>query len=169
MGRYRPNKRKVVGSEIIYSRRGGSYFSGAEDHSGYPDDSSAATDCRGTQDASPCVGGGPEEGREERDGVQRPRLSRTDKERVPGQPILLGSALAGFTPEIGFAKDKTDDLRHTHASLLLKAGIHPKAVSERLGHSSIMITLDRYSHLFPTLQQEVAERLDELLTSVASK
>lgn len=55
------------------------------------------------------------------------------------------------------------DLRHMHASLLLKAGVHPKVVTERLGHSSITITLDRYSHLFPTMQHEAAEKLDDLL------
>lgn len=55
------------------------------------------------------------------------------------------------------------DLRHTHASLLLKQGVHIKVVSERLGHSSVTITLDRYSHLLPNMQQEAAEGLDNLL------
>ena len=43
-------------------------------------------------------------------------------------------------------------LRHTHASVLLSNGVHPKIVQERLGHSKISITLDTYSHLIPTLQ-----------------
>ncbi|URJ67494.1 tyrosine-type recombinase/integrase [Paenibacillus polymyxa] len=47
------------------------------------------------------------------------------------------------------------DLRHTHATLLLKAGIHPKIVQERLGHSSINVTLDTYSHVLPNLQEAV--------------
>lgn len=55
------------------------------------------------------------------------------------------------------------DLRHTHASLLLKAGVHPKVVSERLGHSSVTITLDRYSHLLPGLQEAAATKFDELV------
>ena len=55
------------------------------------------------------------------------------------------------------------DLRHTHASLLLKAGVHPKVVSERLGHSSVTITLDRYSHLLPGLQEAAAQKFDELV------
>jgi len=55
------------------------------------------------------------------------------------------------------------DLRHTHASLLLKAGVHPKVVSERLGHSSVTITLDRYSHLLPGLQEAAAAKFDELV------
>ncbi|TYP69878.1 site-specific recombinase XerD [Paenibacillus methanolicus] len=55
------------------------------------------------------------------------------------------------------------DLRHTHASLLLKQGVHIKIVSERLGHSSVAITLDRYSHLMPNMQGEAAKGLDNLL------
>jgi integrase len=48
------------------------------------------------------------------------------------------------------------ELRHTHATLALTAGIHPKIVSERLGHSSVSVTLDIYSHVLPNLQSEVA-------------
>jgi len=52
------------------------------------------------------------------------------------------------------------DLRHTHATLLLRQGIHPKVVSERLGHSTINITLDTYSHVMPDMQDEAADKLD---------
>ncbi len=55
------------------------------------------------------------------------------------------------------------DLRHTHATLLLKAGVHPKIVSERLGHSSITLTLDTYSHVLPGMQDEAANKLDAML------
>jgi integrase len=48
------------------------------------------------------------------------------------------------------------DLRHTHATLALQAGIHPKVVSERLGHATVSITLDTYSHAIPALQEEAA-------------
>lgn len=61
------------------------------------------------------------------------------------------------------------DLRHTHASLLLKAGVHPKVVSERLGHSSITITLDRYSHLLPGLQEAAAAKFDEIVQLAPAK
>lgn len=57
------------------------------------------------------------------------------------------------------------DLRHTHATLMLKQGIHPKIVSERLGHASVAITLDTYSHVLPGLQEAAAERFDMLLQS----
>lgn len=55
------------------------------------------------------------------------------------------------------------DLRHTHASLLLLQNIHPKVVSERLGHSSIQITLDLYSHLFANMQEDAATGLGKVL------
>ena len=55
------------------------------------------------------------------------------------------------------------DARHTHASLMLKQGIHPKIVQERLGHSTIAITLDTYSHVMPGLQEAAARKLDESL------
>ena len=55
-------------------------------------------------------------------------------------------------------------LRHTHATLLLlQAGVHPKVVSERLGHATVAITLDTYSHVLPNMQHEAAEKLDGLL------
>ena len=55
------------------------------------------------------------------------------------------------------------DLRHTHATLALRAGIHPKVVSERLGHATISITLDTYSHAIPAMQEEAAALIAELV------
>ena len=63
--------------------------------------------------------------------------------------------------------DRTDlhfhSLRHTHASLMLTAGVHPKVVSERLGCSSISVTMDIYSHVLPGLQEDAVDRLEKLL------
>jgi integrase len=56
------------------------------------------------------------------------------------------------------------DLRHTAATLMLSAGTHPKVVSERLGHATIHITPDTYSHVLPDLQHEAAAVIDALLT-----
>ncbi len=50
-------------------------------------------------------------------------------------------------------------LRHSHATALLKAGVHPKVVQERLGHSSIRVTLDVYSAVLPNMQREAIELL----------
>ncbi len=57
------------------------------------------------------------------------------------------------------------DLRHTCATLLLSAGENPKVVSERLGHASVTLTLDTYSHVLPDMQQAAADRLEALLFS----
>lgn len=63
----------------------------------------------------------------------------------------------------GVPKIRFHDLRHTAATLLLLQGVHPKVVQERLGHATISITLDTYSHVLPSLQREAAEKLDALL------
>ncbi|WP_075980811.1 site-specific integrase [Bacillus massilinigeriensis] len=55
------------------------------------------------------------------------------------------------------------DLRHTHATLLFQQGIHPKVVSERLGHSTIGITMDTYTHVLPNMQKEAADQFEQLL------
>ena len=55
------------------------------------------------------------------------------------------------------------DLRHTHATLALQAGIHPKVVSERLGHATVSITLDTYSHAIPAMQEEAAAMIAGLV------
>lgn len=64
-------------------------------------------------------------------------------------------------PEIRF-----HDLRHTSATLMLKQGINPKIVQERLGHSDISMTLNCYSHVLPSMQEEAAEIIDEQLTLI---
>lgn len=63
----------------------------------------------------------------------------------------------------GLPNIRFHDLRHTHASLLLLSNTHPKIVAERLGHSSIQITMDLYSHLFPNMQEDVAKSIGNLL------
>ena len=52
---------------------------------------------------------------------------------------------------------------------MLQQDIHPKVVQERLGHSTISLTLDTYSHVLPSMQEEAAQGLDELLTPIAVK
>ncbi len=58
------------------------------------------------------------------------------------------------------------DLRHTAATLMLQQGVNPKIVSERLGHSDISLTLNTYSHVLPPMQEEAAEKMDDLLTLI---
>jgi integrase len=63
----------------------------------------------------------------------------------------------------GVPRIRLHDLRHTHATLALEAGLHPKVVSDRLGHSTTSVTLDIYSHVTPSLQEEAAETVAALL------
>jgi integrase len=73
--------------------------------------------------------------------------------------VLFGRLVAAA----GVSTLRLHDLRHTSASLPLAAGVHPKIVSERLGHSNVSITLDLYSHVIPGLQAEAAEQLGEMI------
>jgi integrase len=86
--------------------------------------------------------------------------------RVNGEPLdpgVVSHTFAKVLKKAGLPHIRFHDLRHTHATLLLKDGIHPKIVSERLGHASIAITLDTYSHVLPGLQERAAERFDNLI------
>ncbi len=85
--------------------------------------------------------------------------------RPDGSPVDPDVVTQYFTKTLkraGLPHIRLHDLRHTHATLMLKAGIHPKIVSERLGHASIAITLDTYSHVLPGLQEAAAEKFDNL-------
>lgn len=65
--------------------------------------------------------------------------------------------------EAELPKIRFHDLRHTHATMLLVLGEHPKVVQERLGHSTITMTLDTYSHVMPGLQEQASSKLSEIL------
>lgn len=60
-------------------------------------------------------------------------------------------------------KARFHDLRHSAATLMLEAGIHPKIVSEKLGHASVSTTVDIYSHVTLTIGRQVASKMDTLL------
>ena len=86
--------------------------------------------------------------------------------RDDGRPLHPQSVSRAFDRAIAAAKlprIRLHDLRHTHATLALHAGINPKVVSERLGHATVSITLDTYSHAIPALQEEAAERIAGLV------
>ncbi len=83
-----------------------------------------------------------------------------------GKPIpvqTLTDNLKRLLRKAGCPEIRFHDLRHTAATLLLLQGIHPKVVQERLGHSTIGMTLDTYSHVLPGMGREAADRLDQLL------
>lgn len=66
--------------------------------------------------------------------------------------------------KVNLPRMRFHDLRHTCATLLLAQGVHPRVVMEILGHSQISITMNLYSHVIPAMQQEVAARLDAILS-----
>ena len=78
-------------------------------------------------------------------------------------PGTLTKNFAKLALKTDLAGTRFHDLRHTFASIMLLAGIHPKIVSEMLGHSSVALTLDTYSHVIPGLQKAAVRRLDEVL------
>lgn len=86
--------------------------------------------------------------------------------REDGSPLDPDSVSGIFerrVRELGLPRIRLHDLRHTHATLALAAGIHPKVVQERLGHSSITMTLDLYSHAIPAMQADAADRIAALI------
>jgi integrase len=81
----------------------------------------------------------------------------------PIHPALFSDYFQRRTRLAGVRPIRFHDLRHTHATHALQAGVHPKIVSERLGHSTVTITLDTYSHVLPGLQREAAEAVAALV------
>jgi len=83
-----------------------------------------------------------------------------------GKPISPRNLLRHFhniLDRLGIPRIKFHALRHTFSSLLMAENVHPKVVQEMLGHSTISLTLDTYSHLVPTLRSEAAEKVNSLL------
>lgn len=75
-------------------------------------------------------------------------------------PDSFSTAFAAFVRRSGLPHVRLHDLRHSHATQLLRQGVHPKVVSERLGHSKVGITMDTYSHVLPGMQEDAAEKID---------
>lgn len=85
---------------------------------------------------------------------------------TPMDPSNLYHGFKALLKTAGLPDIRFHDLRHTAATLMLQQGVHPKVVQERLGHSDITLTLNTYSHVLPAMQEEAAEKLDELLTPI---
>jgi integrase len=88
---------------------------------------------------------------------------------TPIRPNTITYAWVNTVKRSGLKAIRFHDLRHTHASLMLQQGVHPKIVQERLGHSSISMTLDTYSHVAPGLQEAAAKGFDELVVPKREK
>jgi integrase len=83
--------------------------------------------------------------------------------RSAASPREVTRALSRHVLDAGVPIIRLHDLRHTHATLALAAGVHPKVVQERLGHANIAITLDTYSHAVPALEEEAARTVAALV------
>lgn len=81
----------------------------------------------------------------------------------PVIPDKFSRHFDALVAETDVPRIRLHDLRHTNATLSLKAGVHPKVVSERLGHSSIAITLDLYSHVTPGISREAAASVEAMI------
>jgi integrase len=111
--------------------------------------------------------------------LKKHRLTKTIKSETDlvvttsvGTPYSPRNLLRNFymiIDKTGVKKISFRDLRHTHATLLLKLGVNPKIVSERLGHSKVSITLDIYSHVLPDMQESSAQQLSDHLNGKAKK
>ena len=86
----------------------------------------------------------------------------------PCTPQVVSRAFTQALKAARLPEIRLHDLRHTHATLALRAGIHPKVVSQRLGHATISITLDTYSHAIPAMQEEAAALIAELVFAKTS-
>ena len=82
---------------------------------------------------------------------------------LPLLPNSVTHAWIKLVRRCGLHGIRLHDARHTHTSLLLKQGVHPRIVQERLGHGSIQITLDTYRHVAPGLQQAAANKFDDIV------
>jgi integrase len=114
--------------------------------------------------------------REQAERLLRLGIRATDDHHVimqadgtPLQPNSLTHAFVDFLKARGLKRIRFHDLRHSHATHMLAAGIHPKVASERLGHSKVGITLDLYSHVLPGIQDEAAMQVNALISGEIEK
>jgi integrase len=75
----------------------------------------------------------------------------------------VSAAFATMTRRAEIERVRFHDLRHGFATRLLEADVHPKVVSEALGHASVAFTMDRYQHVMPTMQAQAADAIQEAL------
>ena len=92
-----------------------------------------------------------------------------DRLGYPQRPRNVTKAFAALAARVGLSPVSIHGLRHTHVTELLRAGVHPKVVSERVGHASIAFTLQRYAHALPDMQQDAADQSQRLVGALVSK
>ena len=78
------------------------------------------------------------------------------------RPQYVRSILTDRAEKAGVKQIRVHDLRHSHASMLINLGANPLLVAQRLGHESPEITLKTYSHLFPTVQTDIVNKIEKI-------
>jgi integrase len=86
----------------------------------------------------------------------------TREDGSPWHPEYVSKRFSSLVKSTALPRIRLHDLRHTHASLALRGGVHLKVMQERLGHSSISVTANMYSHVAPGLQHDAAARIADL-------
>jgi integrase len=81
----------------------------------------------------------------------------------PRDPDAVTHQFVRHVRSVGLPRIRFHDLRHTHASIALHASVHPKVVQERLGHSSVKLTLDTYAHVIPPMHRDAAARIASIV------
>lgn len=80
----------------------------------------------------------------------------TRENGTPIHPDRFSQMFRGYVAKPDLPNFRLHDLRHTHATLALQAGVPPKVISERLGHSDVAFTMNTYAHAIPGMQAEAA-------------
>jgi len=88
---------------------------------------------------------------------------------APIAPDMISKDFCAIVRKAGLPHLTLHGLRHAHATMALTAGVNPKTISERLGHSSIATTMDVYSHVLPGIQEEAAQAVEEVLSQARRK
>jgi integrase len=90
---------------------------------------------------------------------QHPNLVFCHSDGRPRDPDVVSHQFARLVLRTGLRRIRLHDLCHTHASIALQAGVHPKVLQERLGHSNVKVTLDTYAHVMPPMHADAAARI----------
>ena len=88
-----------------------------------------------------------------------------DVDGNPIHPHSISQAFERIVARSGVPKVRLHDVRHTHGTLLIKAGVPVKVVSERLGHANPVFTIDTYQHVLPGMQAEAARTFEKLIAA----
>jgi integrase len=108
-----------------------------------------------------------QEAEQEAVGIEPAGWVFTDGTANPIHPHSISQTFERIATRAGVPKIRLHDIRHTHGTLLIKAGVPVKVVSERLGHGNPAFTIDTYQHVLPGMQAEAARVFEQLIAPAA--